>query len=316
MRGQDPLARGDNSPNLIGLSSFLVEEWWRLGNAQLEPQSPALHSPCGPGVLSLWVPKRSGPPQALHIYQGGSCLSSFLVFLHQQEWLLHSLGTRWLAYLGGAIVVGREVPPWAVKLHLKVGVMTTEYWSYKTESFAQLIRAFHSAPVRALAGAISAGLLTMSIWTNILSAFADRRPYYSQANRTRACKGDWGQTRRHIFINLSLIKPWKGQFHSWGSRCRGGALRSLTFGASMAPPAPLESDKVFGAAPQVLLILTILKTYNEESKLKSQRQRTNLYDGQTGLVAAPRKSGWSSKVFCTLLTCAAASFLHQEMVLN
>lgn len=84
----------------------------------------------------------------------------------------------------------------------------------------------------------------------------------------------------------------------------------------MAPPAPLESDKVFGAAPQVLLILTILKTYNEESKLKSQWQRTNLYDGQTGLVAAPRKSGWSSKVFCTFLTCAAASFLHQEMVLS
>lgn len=83
--GARPIARGDNSPNLMGLSSFLVEEWWRLGNAQLEPHSPALHSPCGPGVLSLWVPKRSGPPQALHIYQGGSCLSSFLVFLHQQE---------------------------------------------------------------------------------------------------------------------------------------------------------------------------------------------------------------------------------------
>lgn len=125
--GARPIARGDNSPNLMGLSSFLVGEWWRLGNAQLEPHSPALHSPCGPGVLSLWVPKRSGPPQALHIYQGGSCLSSFLVFLHQQEWLLHSRGTRRLAYLGGAIVAGREVLPWAVKLHLKVGVMITEY---------------------------------------------------------------------------------------------------------------------------------------------------------------------------------------------
>lgn len=87
---------------------------------------------------------------------------------------------------------------------VKVGVTATEHRRWKADSFAQLCHSrskLSSLPqLEPSAGATSAGMLTMNIWANTLSPIADR-PYYSQANWIRACKGDWGQTLRYIYIN-------------------------------------------------------------------------------------------------------------------